>query len=107
MLYIRLSLMTPKPDEAAAVASIIDDLLIVYAAQPGYVAGYSLRSPESEQLGRVTVWRDAESADAAAQVQHVLAQRSELTPLVEADSHVEWSFEAAAADESLAALIAR
>ncbi|MBF6600874.1 MAG: hypothetical protein IVW36_10240 [Dehalococcoidia bacterium] len=107
MLYVRLSLMTPKPDEAAVVAGIIDDLLAVYAAQPGYITGYSLRSPESEQLGRVTVWRDAEAADAAAQVQHVLAQRAELTPLVEADSHLEWSFEAAAADESLVALVGR
>ncbi|MGH7622080.1 MAG: hypothetical protein ACREMU_07040, partial [Gemmatimonadaceae bacterium] len=107
MVYIRISLMTPKLDEAGAVARIMDDLLTFYARQPGYLNGYKLRSAdENERVGRVTVWRTAQEADATAQAQHVLAQRSELAPITESDSHVEWSFLAAEGSESLAALIA-
>ncbi|HEY7802798.1 MAG TPA: hypothetical protein VIE40_08995 [Dehalococcoidia bacterium] len=106
MLYIRVSLMTPKADEAPAVARIMDELLGFYATQPGFLSGYKLRSADAnQQIGRVTVWRAGEDADATAQHQHVLAQRSELTPLIEEHSHTEWSFDAAEASESLAAMV--
>jgi quinol monooxygenase YgiN len=106
MLYIRVSLMTPKVDEAPAVARIMDELLAFYATQPGFLSGYKLRSADANhQIGRITVWRSGEDADATAQHQHVLAQRSELAPLIESDSHTEWSFEAAEASESLAAIV--
>jgi len=84
MLYVRISLLTAKPDRERQVEGIQDDLLAHYVAQHGFLRGYKLRSTaQRRQVGRVTVWRSAEYADAAAQSPRVLAQRAELQSLVE------------------------
>lgn len=108
MLYVRVSLMRPKPGFEREVAEMMDSLVTFYADQPGYLNGYKLRSADDGGLvGRVTVWKSGELADATAQSAHVLAQRSELHALIEADSHAEWSFEAAEASEALAGLVGK
>ena len=84
MLYVRISLLTAKPDCEPQVTEIQDDLLAHYSAQHGYLRGFKLRSTtQLHRIGRVTVWRSSEDADAAAQSPHVLAQRSKLQSLGE------------------------
>ncbi len=92
-VYVRLSLVVSKSGQEARVAEILDDLLNVYAAQPGYIEGYTLR-PELRggEVGRLTFWRSEDDAEATASNQHVMAQRAELLRLIENDSHVERSF---------------
>lgn len=92
-IYVRLSLVVPKPGQEARVAEILDDLLNVYAAQPGYLEGYTLgpQVPGGE-VGRLTFWQHEDDAEATASVQHVMAQRAELLRLIESNSHVERSF---------------
>ena len=107
MLYIRVSLMVPKEGCDREVAETMDDLVAFYDEQPGFVGGYKLRSADGNRyIGRVTVWQSEEAADAAAQTTHVLARRSELQPLIEQESHLERSFDAAEGAQSLAELIA-
>ncbi len=95
-VYVRLSLVVPRPGQEARVAEILDDLLTFYAAQPGYLEGYSLapQRPGGE-VGRLTLWRAEGDAEATAGHQHVMAQRAELLRVIEGDSHVERSFFAA------------
>jgi hypothetical protein len=92
-VYVRLSLVVPNPGQEARVSMILDDLLTFYAAQPGYLEGYSLdpQRPGGE-LGRLTFWRSEDDAEVTAGNQHVMAQRAELLRLIEGDSHVERSF---------------
>lgn len=108
MLYVRVSLMRPKPGCEHEVARMMDELVSFYAKQPGFLNAYKLRSADDGgQFGRVTVWQSGELADATAQSAHVLARRSELHLLIEEDSHVEWSFQATEDAEALAGLVAR
>jgi heme-degrading monooxygenase HmoA len=92
-VYVRLSLVVPKPGQDSQVAEILDDLLNVYAAQPGYIEGYTL-SPQVRggEVGRLSLWRAEDDAEATASNQHVMAQRAELLRLIESNSHVERSF---------------
>jgi heme-degrading monooxygenase HmoA len=92
-VYVRLSLVRPKPGQEARVTEILNDLLNVYASQPGYLQGYSLTSNDpGTEIGRLTMWRSEHDAEATANSQHVMAQRAELMRLVEGGSHVERSF---------------
>ena len=107
MAYVRLTLMQPKAGHEAEVARILDDLVAFYKKQRGYIRGYKLRSLDSGELGRFTVWESGEAADHAASAQHVLALRSELLLLVEEESHVERAFEAAEPPGLLAQMLER
>ena len=96
MPYIRISLMQAKRGHADDVARIMEHLLAFYRGQPGYIDWYLLRSADDiGDIGRVTIWRTVADADATAQTPHVLSERSELPPLIDEESHVERSFEAA------------
>ncbi|MEX2246717.1 MAG: hypothetical protein WEC75_08510 [Dehalococcoidia bacterium] len=107
MLFVRLSLMRAKAGQENDVAEIEDDLVAFYRGCQGFVAGYKLKAAdEVGDIGRVTVWRSGEDADAAAQTQHVLSRRSELIPLVVEGTDAERSFYAVEG-ESLAGLLAK
>jgi quinol monooxygenase YgiN len=107
MLYIRISLMTPKDGCDRDVAQLMDDLMAFYEKQAGFVHGHKLRSADGNRLiGRVTVWESEQAADSVAQTTHVLARRSDLQPLIEADSHIERSFDATEATQSLVDIVA-
>ncbi len=96
MPYVRISLMKAKPGHSDDVAQIMEHLLAYYRGQTGYIDGYLLRaSDEAGDIGRVTVWRSERDADATAQTPHVLSARADLIPLIEEESHVERSFDAA------------
>ncbi|HZP58568.1 MAG TPA: antibiotic biosynthesis monooxygenase [Dehalococcoidia bacterium] len=106
MLYIRMSLMTPRAGSEHDVAAIMDDLVAYYGKQPGFVKGYKLMAAdESGDIGRITVWRSQEAADATAQTEHVLAKRSELAPLLVPESHIERSFHAEEGESLLTQLL--
>ncbi|MEX2225115.1 MAG: hypothetical protein WEB52_01550 [Dehalococcoidia bacterium] len=106
MLYIRLSLMNPKPGKDHEVAAIMDDLVTYYKQQDGFVDGYKLRAAdETGDIGRVTVWRSEEEADRTAQNTHVMSRRSDLMPLIEEGSHEERSFFAEEESKPLSQLL--
>jgi hypothetical protein len=97
IVYVRLSLVRPKPGNEGAVAAIENDLMAFFTKQPGYVHGYQIVAGAAQTaVGRLTIWRSPQDADHAAQQQHVLAQRSELNMLIEPDSHEEDSWAARA-----------
>ena len=84
------------------MARITDRLLSEYAKQPRFVTGYKVRSVDGTgQVGRVTVWESSENADATAQLDHVLALRSDCTD-ERRRSRIEPSFDALDASETLA-----
>ena len=94
-IYLRLSLMRPRSGEEAHVSEILDELARVYAAQPGYLEGYTLvASDPGQEVGRVGLWRSEADAEHAASLQHVMALRAELIRVVEPGSHLEKSFQA-------------
>ncbi len=93
MSYVRVSLMQPKSGRHAEVKELLEDLAGYFAQQPGFVEGYGLYSSDA-LVGRVTVWENEQSAEAAAQSNHVLSVRSRLNTDVESGSHQEHAFEA-------------
>ena len=94
-VYIRASLMMPKPGNEERVSQLMDDMLGFLASQPGYVRGYRILSGDPEgRLGRIAVYKSEHDADHAAQTDHVLAVRSELMQLIEENSHTEVSYTA-------------
>ena len=97
MAYVRISLMEPEPGREPDLRSVLDRLVDFYSRQPGNVSGYRLESKDgTHRFGRIGVWATQEDADRAAQTEHDLALRSELTRLVRADSHLEYGFEGTA-----------
>ena len=95
VIYIRVSLATPKPGNEERVSQLMDDMLTFLPSQPGYVRGYKILSGDPEgRLGRIGVYESEAAADHAAQTDHILAVRSELMQLIEEDSHSERSYTA-------------
>jgi len=106
VLYIRLSLMTPKPGKEAEVAAMMDNLVDLYRQHEGFIDGYKLSAAdETGDIGRVTVWRSEADADQTAQTTHVMSRRSDLMPLIEEGSHEERSFFAEDASRPLSQLV--
>lgn len=106
MAFVRLSLVTPLPGKAEEVAAIMDDLVSFYAKQPGWIGGYKLHAAdEVGDMGRITVWRSIEDADASAQTNHNMSRRAELMPLIEEGSHEERSFHAEVETKMLGGLL--
>jgi hypothetical protein len=100
--------MHPVPGKAEEVARIMDDLVEFYSKQPGWISGYKLQSAdEVGDIGRVTVWKSLEDADAAAQTNHNMSKRSDLIPLIEEGSHEERSFHAEEETKLLTGLLRR
>jgi hypothetical protein len=94
-LYVRLSLMTPKPGQGRIVAGMMDNLLEFFTDRDGYERGYALlESDLGGRVGRITLWQSEEQADHAANTQHVLTVRAEIMQRIEEDSHVERSYTA-------------
>jgi quinol monooxygenase YgiN len=100
VVYVRLSLALAKPGHEAEVDRLENDLMAFFAKQPGYIHGYRITHDNAEtgRIGRLTVWRDEQAADNAAQTDHVLAVRSELQMLIEEEQHAERSWVASAVE---------
>ena len=95
MLYIRISLMVPLPGHVEAATNLLDAVANFLNGQPGYLGAYVLQpQPSTGMIGRVTLWEDEASADAVAQSAHMLSLRSELVPLINESTHLEYGFNA-------------
>ena len=93
MLYLRISLMVPRPGQAGEATRLLQEVTNFCAGQSGYIGAYVLERHEAaEMIGRVTFWEDAASADAVAQSSHMLALRATLNRLVVEGSHQEYGF---------------
>jgi len=97
-MFIRISYMHPKEGQEARLKENLQQLSDHYRKQPGYQGGYILNpylkaSGEDRRWGRVGLWDNEDSAERAAQADHSMALRSELSRIVEEDTHYEFSFE--------------
>jgi heme-degrading monooxygenase HmoA len=96
MPYIRISLMRPQEGRTEEVERLLSDLVRSFREQKGFIAGWRVSALDrSGEVGRVTVWESEQDADHAANVQHVMAVRSEINRLIEDETeHVERAFQA-------------
>jgi hypothetical protein len=96
VVYVRLSLATPKAGHEEDVARMDDDLMRFFASQPGYLNGYRITGGDAiaGRIGRLSLWRSDRDADAAAQTDHVLSIRSEILLLIADERHIEYSWTA-------------
>ncbi len=96
VVYVRLSLATPKAGHEEDVARMDDELMRYFASQPGYLHGYRITGGDAVagRIGRLSMWRSDHDADAAAQTDHVLSIRSEILLLIADERHIEYSWTA-------------
>lgn len=97
-MFVRVSHMHPKEGQEARLTELLKQLSAFYREQSGYQGGYILgpyegAEPEDRRWGRVGLWESSHAAEHAAQQEHSMALRAELTRVVEEDSHFEYSFE--------------
>ena len=92
-LYLRLSLMTPRPAMRERVIELHRELVDWLRGQDGFVHGYLLVDGDPQgRIGHLNLYRSEDDADRVAQTDHVLHVRSELLMLIEEESHVEHSY---------------
>jgi len=97
-VFVRVSHMVPKAGQEARVNEVLNKLSAFYRDQPGYQGGWVLQPYEgapanARRFGRVGTWADVASAEHAAQLEHAMALRAELSRIVDEDSHLEYTFE--------------
>ena len=97
-MFVRISYMHPKEGQEARLRELLQKLSAYYREQSGYQGGYILNpyagaAAEDRRWGRVGFWESVEVAEHAAQAEHSMALRSELSRIVEEDSHYEFTFE--------------
>jgi len=98
-MFVRVSHMNAKDGQEDRLVELLNQLSTFYREQGGYLGGYIL-SPypsaptDARRFGRVGAWETQDAAEDAAQHSRALALRSELTRIVEEDSHHEFSFSA-------------
>ena len=85
--------MKAKAGHEQETRRLLEELARYHREQPGYVAGYTLASRETGEVGRVSVWSEEAQANRVATTSHDLALRSELNLAVEPGSHRESSYE--------------
>jgi quinol monooxygenase YgiN len=79
MPYIRLTLARPRPERRAEVRQHYEELVAYVRSLPGCIGGYVLEAKdESSEIGRMSVWEDAEAAHRAANDPHAMALHAEL-----------------------------
>lgn len=79
MLFVRISIMRPRPEVRAEVLAHFQELITASSRLPGFVRGYVLNSSDSSgEVGRVSVWESQEVANRAANDAHIMAVHSEL-----------------------------
>jgi len=92
MPYIRISIARPRRGEEQRLEDLMRKLSVVSAEQPGCEASYVLKPrDQSGELARVSIYKDEQSAEAAAQSQTIMALRSEMH-LVTEPGHTERAF---------------
>ena len=85
---VRLSFLRPHFTRIAEVEQLMDELLDVFASQPGFIQGFRFGyygHPERNEIGRLTVWTDHAAADRVATSERVIALRSQIALLLHED----------------------
>ena len=96
MQYTRISLMTPRRDQAHEVTRLLSQIIAFCSQQPGFLGGLIVggQPGSGRVVGRITLWADRTSADRTAISDHMLALRSRLDALVEEETHQEHALDA-------------
>lgn len=83
MPYMRIALMSPRPEHAEQVHDLQVELLQYDKTLHGFLGGYVLETEDgTDRIGRVAIWETRSDADHAAQEQHTLTRRSDLLRLI-------------------------
>ena len=96
MDYVRISLMTPRAGQSHEATRLLSQIIALCSQQRGFRGGMIVggRPGAGRVIGRMTVWDDRASADRVSGTEHMLALRSQLMQLVDADSHTEYALDA-------------
>ena len=95
MVFIRMSLMTPRPGQEEKLADLLDQLVHYFHGKPGFVAAYRLspdRHLREERAGRISIWESEEDANRMSSDDHDLALQAEIKLLAVETTHEEHSF---------------
>ena len=79
MPYMRLTLAHPQPDRRAEVLQHYEELVTFVMTLPGCLGGYVLEAKDqSGEVGRISLWENAEAAHQAANTPHAMSLHAEL-----------------------------
>lgn len=79
MKIVHETIIRPELGREIEVAVLLDQLGAAYAAETGYVEGYTLDGlEEGRLLARVSVWNSKEAADHATKLERVMDLRVQL-----------------------------
>ena len=79
MPYMRLTLAHPRPDRRAEVLEHYQELVAHVRALPGCLDSYVLEAnDQSGEVGRISIWENADAAHHAANDPHAMALHAEL-----------------------------
>ena len=95
MVFIRMSLMTPRSGQEEALTDLLDRLVQDFQDKPGYIAAYRISSdPHSTEnrVGRISIWESESDANRMSSDQHDLALQAEIKLLAVDTTHEEHSF---------------
>jgi quinol monooxygenase YgiN len=79
MPYIRLTMAKPRPERRTEVQAHYEELVRHVKTLPGCIDAYTLLpQDDSGEVGRISVWENAEVAHQAANDPHAMALHAEL-----------------------------
>lgn len=79
MPYMRLTMAHPRPERRAEVLRHYEELVAYVLTLPGCLAGYVLEAnDQSGEVGRISLWENADAAHHAANDPHAMALHAEL-----------------------------
>lgn len=92
MPYVRISIQKPTRGNEARVEELMRKLEGMIASQPGCTASFLLKPhDDSGEIARIAIYEDEDAAEAAANVQNIMAIRSEIHLITE-PGHIERAF---------------
>ena len=84
MKIVHETVIRPQLGHETEVAMLLDQLGATYAAEAGYVDGYTLDGLEDGRLlARVSVWNSREAADYATKMQRAMDLRVQLESIAD------------------------
>ncbi len=92
MSYIRVSIAKPRKGQEARLEELMTKLEGIIRQQPGCTASYLLKPhDDSGEIARIAIYENEHLAEAAANINDVMAIRSEIH-LASEPGHVERAF---------------
>jgi quinol monooxygenase YgiN len=99
MAYVRISTMRPRASREAEAEAVSLELINFYREQPGCLHSTFVKASDgSGEIGRITFWESAATADRAAMRERSIYLRSRLHLVIE-KGHQDRSFESAPEEE--------